>query len=170
MLTFLNMGYVMIAIVFPLDPLSMFVWMWRLFFFDCFKLEWWEMANNAFYVDLLCLQTCSFLGKSKSTIHLKYFYFNVTTFHCRCFLKPPCKFFDWKRGPKGKHILGNSREFPEVCFCWQKMVLWILTALWHLHDVKHRPLLAQAQSTYCICSSFIRAEWALRMHHWLGFP
>lgn len=50
----------------------------ELFFFRRFILKLCEMADNAFDVNLLCLETCLFFGKSKCTIHLKYF-FNATT-------------------------------------------------------------------------------------------
>lgn len=46
-----------------------------------------------------------------------------------------------------------------------------LTSLWHLqYGVKHRPLNAQVDSTYYICSPFMCTVWVSMMHHWLGFP
>lgn len=52
----------------------------KLFFFGRFMFKLREVADNAFDVDLLCLSACSFLGRSWSAIHLKFFCFVLFCF------------------------------------------------------------------------------------------
>lgn len=70
--------------------------------------------------DLLCLQVCLFLGRSKSTLHLKlhlFFLFvclflsDYLSFHLKLFLRPPWEFYDWERGPRRKAYVDIGKYY-----------------------------------------------------------
>lgn len=94
-----------------LSPRSIFVWVWRFIFVWLLHFQVQRDGWFAFEVDLLCLEACLFLGRSKSTIHIKFFvFFNETTYLLIAnvswsFLL--VNFLTGKWGPRGKHTLGS---------------------------------------------------------------
>lgn len=122
--------------------------------------------------DLLCL--INFILFILNLHYILFYVFKMwLSFHWKRFLKPPCKICDWRKGPRGNHILGNAAIWILWTKLWWNDLVGYWFAwrhFWHLYNgVKHGALIAQAHFTYSISSPLMGTVWVLRMHHRLGF-
>lgn len=88
-----------------------------------------------FLVDLLCFKADLLLGRYKSFADIMLWFCKTTlSLDCKCLMKLPCKWGNWKKCTERRDFWGESyAEFWEMLsfsFCWQNMQrrLCIITA------------------------------------------